>query len=113
MEKTISVNCECDMVSSVDYIIDSDTKREIIQAIEIMKNNLFIKNIRIDGHKLWQNLKQFDKQIDEDDRKEIPLGDVFEFRSDVQFIEVSKGGYAQFQAQNKWNSNELLTFEIE
>ena len=100
-------------VYSVDYDISSDTKRDILKALETIRQNPLIKSCEIDGASVWGTVKQFDSTIDDKDRKEIPRGNTFDFRSDVQRIKVSSDGYVELRAQNKWDSSMTVTFEIE
>ncbi|OIO40152.1 hypothetical protein AUJ10_03795 [Candidatus Pacearchaeota archaeon CG1_02_31_27] len=100
-------------VYSVDYDISNDTKRDILKALETIRQNPLIKACEIDGASVWGTVKQFDSTIDDEQRNEIPRGDTFEFRSDVQRIKIYPSGEVYLIAQNKWNSSETLTFEIE
>jgi len=115
-DKMISVNVDTTegvSVYSVDYDISTDTKRDIIKALETIKQNPLIKACEIDGHSVWATLKQFDSTIDDDERNEIPRGNTFEFRSDVQRIKIYPSGEVFLIAQNEEVSSETVTFEIE
>lgn len=111
----ISVNCyspEGTETSSIDYKIDGDTARNILKAREVIKENPFIKYVKIEGSKLWGTTKQFSSTIDDPERKEITD---YGFRSDVQHIQVGESGAAWMYALGKWGdgSDQYLTFEIE
>ena len=100
-------------IHSIDYDISNDTKRDILKALETIRQNPSIKACELDGYDVWKTVKQYDSTIDDDERKEIPRGDTFEFRSDVQRIKVYSNGWVELRAQNKWDSSETVTFEIE
>ena len=100
-------------IYSVDYDISNDTKKDVLNALESIRQNPSIKVCEIDGYDVWKTVKQFDSSIDDKEREEIPRGDTFYFRSDVQRIKIYASGYVELRAQNKWDSSETVTFEIE
>jgi len=93
-------------VSSVDYQISTDTKRDILNTLTTIRTNPLIEQCQIDGSKIWSNIKLYDSTIDDNERKDE------DFRSDIQRIIIKKSGYIVFKAYSKW-SDAFLTFEIE
>lgn len=94
-------------VTSVAYLLPEITKKEIKSVNNIFKINSVIKNIRIEGNKVWNTIKQFYSN-----GLEIPKNDIFEFKSDVQEIIIYSSGRLEFTAYGKYD-NSTLTFEIE
>jgi len=115
-QQTVSVNTYSDndgeVVSSVDYTISADTKRDILNALRTIRFNPLIESCQIDGYNVWGGVKLFDSTIDDKDRKEISSNDAYDFKSDIQRIIISKSGKVVLKAFNKWG-NGYLTFEIE
>tara|TARA_R110000796_G_scaffold58413_8_gene135000 strand:- start:7010 stop:7543 length:534 start_codon:yes stop_codon:yes gene_type:complete len=98
--------------ASVDFILSNDMKRTVISALKTINQNPYIDKCQIDGSAVWSTVKQFNSTIDDKERKEIPKGDAFEFRSDVQQLIITKLGAVKLTAFDKW-SDGTLTFEIE
>jgi len=93
-------------VYSVEYNISNDTKRDILNALNTIRQNPLIESCSIDGHSIWKDIKLYDSTIDDVHRGFV------EFRSDVQRIIINKSGNIILKAYSKW-SDDFLTFEIE
>ncbi len=113
MKSVNTVSSEGIEVYSVDYTLSDATKRDICNALVALRKDPNILDCQIEGYSVWGSLKQFDSTIDDPDRKEIPNGDAFEFRSDIQRLLIKRTGAISFIAYNKWDYNQTLTFEIE
>lgn len=99
-------------VSSVDYKIPEISKKMIETALNSLKVFSVLKYCAIDGYQVWATVKQYNSTIDDEERQEIKRGDIFEFRSDVQYLKVFPSGRVTLVAYNKWGEG-TVEFDLE
>ncbi len=112
--KSANVSCpDGHSISSVDYTLDGDTARAILEAQKAFKTSSLIEYIKIKGDKVWGSVIQYDSTIDDPERKVIQPKAFGEWSGDVVYIEISRAGSTHLISYNDWLPEETLSFEIE
>jgi len=101
-------------ISSVSYILDQETKDEILKAVETLKANPDLSSVVLDGWRIESSLKEYDSDIDDPDAEECNQDDMEYFRTEHPEIIISKyyHGVVWYRAWGKYDGSAYYEFEV-
>ena len=84
--------------------LSSEWVANIEKAKQVLKDNPFLGSVSIDAWGL--DITQFDCTLDDEERKEIPYGEIEYFQSDSPYVIIYPSGGVILRAFGKWDCSQ-------